>query len=134
MMNSSRIDDYDTKENISYVSNTIQALFSFHSRHHPDHRGTMLDTNLKEEENNILIDCRKARIPGKNAVLKYSLTGCWLCDTKYISSFATVILSVALIRPIKYLATSPDDVVAAFVSIKALIANGIWTVAIFFLL
>ena len=76
MMNSSRIDDHDTKGNISYVLNTTQALISFHSRHLPDHRGTTLDTNLKEEENIILVYCRKARIPGKNAVLKYSLTGC----------------------------------------------------------
>ena len=68
-------------------------LVSFHSRHLLHHRGTTLDTNLKEEENITLIYCRKARIPGKNAVLKYPLTGCWPCGTKYISSFAIVIAS-----------------------------------------
>ena len=76
MMNSSRIDDHDTKENISYVLNMTRVLIFFRSRHHPDHTGTMLDTNLNGQENIILIYGRKARIPGKNAVLKYSLTGC----------------------------------------------------------
>jgi hypothetical protein len=75
-MNSFRIDDHDTKENISYVLNMTQTLVSFHSRHLRHRRGTTLDTNLNEEENMMLIYCRKARIPGKNEVLKYSLTGC----------------------------------------------------------
>ena len=76
MMNSSRIDDHDKKGNISHALNMTHVLVSFHSRHLPHQTGTKLDTNLKEEESIILIHCRKARIPGKNAVLKYSLTGC----------------------------------------------------------
>ena len=76
MMNSSRIGDHDRKGNISYVLNMTHVLISFHSQHHPDHTGTTLDTYLKEEENITLIYCRKARISGKNALLKYSLTGC----------------------------------------------------------
>ena len=61
---------------ISHASNMIQSLISYYSRHPPHHMGTTLGTNLNEKENITLLYGPKARIPGKNAVLKYSLTGC----------------------------------------------------------
>ena len=75
-MDSSRIGDHDRIGNISYVLNMTQTLVSYYSRHHPHHMGTTLDTNLNDTENITLLYGPKARIPGKNAVLKYSLTGC----------------------------------------------------------
>ncbi|CAF4372593.1 unnamed protein product, partial [Rotaria sordida] len=63
--------------------------------------------------------------PDKNAVLKYSFTGCLPCSIKYIlSSLATTSLAI-LIHLIKCRLISIDDVAPPSVSINALVFNEI---------